>query len=152
MDFMHDQLQDGRTFRLLNVIDDFTREALGIEIGFALSSERVIRELKQIIAWRGKPEVIRCDNGPQYISAAIQTWAQEWGIRLEYIKPGKPQQNACVERFNRAVRYEWLSQYNWTDLAEVQDFVTKWMLSYNHDRPNMALGGLTPKRRLAMAA
>ena len=74
MDFMHDQLEDGRTFRLLNVID------------FSLSSERVIRELKQIIAWRGKPEVIRCDNGPEYISAAIQTWAQEWGIRLEYIQ------------------------------------------------------------------
>ena len=79
MDFMHDQLQDGRTFRLLNVIDDFNREALGIEIDFSLPSERVIRELKQIISWRGKPEVIRCDNGPEYISAAIQTWAQELG-------------------------------------------------------------------------
>jgi putative transposase len=73
MDFMHDQLQDGRTFRLLNVID------------FSLPSERVIRELKQVISWQGKPEVIRCDNGSEYISAAIQTWAQEWGIRLEYI-------------------------------------------------------------------
>ena len=82
MDFMHDQLQDGRTFRLLNVIDDFNREALGIEIDFSLPSERVIRELKQIISWRGKPEVIRCDNGPEYISAAIQTWAQEWGSDL----------------------------------------------------------------------
>jgi putative transposase len=152
MDFMHDQLQDGRTFRLLNVIDDYNREALGIEIDFSLPSERVIRELKQIISWRGKPEVIRCDNGPEYISAAIQTWAQEWGIRLEYIQPGKPQQNAYVERFNRTVRYEWLSQYYWSDLAEVQDFATKWMWSYNHDRPNMALGGFTPKQRLAMAA
>ena len=135
---MHDQLQDGRTFRLLNVIDDFNREAIGIEIDFSLPSERVIRELKQIISWRGKPEVIRCDNGPEYISAAIQTWAQEWGIRLEYIQPGKPQQNAYVEQFNRTVRYEWLSQYYWSDLAEVQDFATKWMWSYNHDRPNMA--------------
>jgi putative transposase len=152
MDFMHDQLADGRTFRLFNVIDDYNREALGIEIDFSLPSERVIRELKQIISWRGKPEVIRCDNGPEYISAAIQTWAQEWGIRLEYIQPGKPQQNAYVERFNRTVRYEWLSQYYWTDLAEVQDFATKWMWSYNHDRPNMALGGFTPKQRLAMAA
>jgi putative transposase len=116
------------------------------------ASERVIRELKQIISWRGKPEVIRCDNGPEYISAAIQAWAQEWGIRLEYIQPGNPQQNAYVERFNRTVRYEWLSQYYWSDLAEVQDFATKWMWSYNHDRPNMALGGFTPKQRLAMAA
>ena len=152
MDFMHDQLEDGRTFRLFNVIDDFNREAIGMEVDFSLPSERVIRELKQIISWRGKPAVIRCDNGPEYISAAIQTWAQEWGIRLEYIQPGNPQQNAYVERFNRTVRYEWLSQYYWSDLAEVQDFATKWMWSYNHDRPNMALGGFTPKQRLVMAA
>jgi putative transposase len=152
MDFMHDQLEDGRTFRLFNVIDDFNREAIGMEVDFSLPSERVIRELKQIISWRGRPQVIRCDNGPEYISAAIQTWAQEWGIRLEYIQPGNPQQNAYVERFNRTVRYEWLSQYYWSDLAKVQDFATKWMWSYNHDRPNMALGGFTPKQRLAMAA
>ena len=152
MDFMHDQLEDGRTFRLFNVIDDFNREAIGMEVDFSLPSERVIRELKQIISWRGKPAVIRCDNGPEYISAAIQTWAQEWGIKLEYIQPGNPQQNAYVERFNRTVRYEWLSQYYWSNLAEVQDFATKWMWSYNHDRPNMALGGFTPKQRLAMAA
>ena len=152
MDFMHDQLEDGRTFRLLNVIDDFNREAIGMEVDFSLPSERVIRELKQIISWRGKPQVIRCDNGPEYISSAIQNWAAEWGIRLEYIQPGNPQQNAYIERFNRTVRYEWLSQYYWHDLAEVQDFATKWMWSYNHDRPNMALGGFTPKQRLAMAA
>ena len=152
MDFMHDQLEDGRTFRLFNVIDDFNREAIGMEVDFSLPSERVIRELKQIISWRGKPQVIRCDNGPEYISSAIQNWASEWGIRLEYIQPGNPQQNAYVERFNRTVRYEWLSQYYWRDLAEVQDFATKWMWSYNHDRPNMALGGFTPKQRLAMAA
>jgi putative transposase len=152
MDFMHDQLEDGRTFRLLNVIDDFNREAIGMEVDFSLPSERVIRELQQIISWRGKPQVIRCDNGPEYISAAIQSWAADWGIRLEYIQPGNPQQNAYVERFNRTVRYEWLSQYYWRDLAEVQDFATKWMWSYNHDRPNMALGGFTPKQRLAMAA
>lgn len=117
MDFMHDQLEDGRTFRLLNVIDDFNREAIGMEVDFSLPSERVIRELKQIISWRGKPQVIRCDNGPEYISSAIQNWASEWGIRLEYIQPGNPQQNAYVERFNRTVRYEWLSQYYWHDLC-----------------------------------
>ncbi len=88
MDFMHDKLQNGRTFRLLNVIDNFNREAIGIEIGFSLSSERVIRELKQIIPWRGKPEIIRCDNGSEYISATIQTWTQEMGIKLECIQPG----------------------------------------------------------------
>ena len=151
-DFMSDSLYAGKRFRTFNVIDDFNREAIGMEVDFSLPSERVIRELKQIISWRGKPQVIRCDNGPEYISGAIQNWAAEWGIRLEYIQPGNPQQNAYVERFNRTVRYEWLSQYYWHDLAEVQDFATKWMWSYNHDRPNMALGGFTPKQRLAMAA
>ena len=152
MDFMHDQLEDGRSFRTLNVIDDFNREALGIEVDFSLPALRVIRTLKQIIAWRGKPQVIRCDNGPEYISSTIQTWASAWGIKLEHIQPGNPQQNAYVERFNRTVRYEWLSQYIWSSLQEVQLFATQWMWKYNHERPNMALGGITPKQRLAMAA
>ena len=152
MDFMHDQLADGRSIRVLNVIDDFNREALGIEVDFSLPSERVIRTLKQIIGWRGKPSAIRCDNGPEYLSAAIVQWAGTWGIKLEYIQPGRPQQNAYVERFNRTVRYEWLSQYHWDDLDHVQRVATQWMWSYNHERPNMALGGFTPKQRLAMAA
>jgi putative transposase len=152
MDFMHDQLEDGRSFRLFNVIDDFNREALGIEVDFSLPSQRVIRALKQIIDWRGKPETIRCDNGPENISETVRQWAREWGIRFEYIQPGKPQQNAYVERFNRTVRYEWLSQYHWRDLEEVRLYATNWMWMYNNERPNMALGGITPKQRLAMAA
>jgi putative transposase len=152
MDFMHDQLSDGRTFRLFNVIDDFNREALGIDVDFSLPALRVIRSLDQIIEWRGKPAVIRCDNGPEYISGELQNWAQRHSIRIEYIQPGKPQQNAYVERFNRTVRYEWLAQYHFDTIAEAQDFATRWMWSYNYERPNMALGGLTPKQRLAMAA
>jgi putative transposase len=152
MDFMHDQLEDGRTFRSLNVIDDYNREAIGMEADFSLPAVLVIRELKQMISWRGKPLVISCDNGPEYISAAIQTWAAEWGIKLEYIQPGNPQQNAYVERFNWTVRYEWLSQYYWSSIKEVQEFAIRWMWSYNNDRPNMALGGFTPKQKLAMAA
>jgi putative transposase len=152
MDFMHDQLADGRSIRLFNVIDDFNCEALGIEIDFSLPSQRVIRALQQIISWRGRPKAIRCDNGPEYLSATITEWARQYGIRLDYIQPGKPQQNAYVERFNRTVRYEWLSQYHWEDLEHVQRFATDWMWTYNHNRPNMALGGLTPKQRLAMAA
>jgi len=105
MDFMHDQLTCGRSFRLLNVIDDFNREALGIEIDFSLPSERVIRALEQIIEWRGKPLTIRCDNGPENISGTIQRWAEQVGIAFQYIQPGKPQQNAYVERFNRTVRF-----------------------------------------------
>ncbi|MDR5785284.1 IS3 family transposase [Caballeronia sp. LP003] len=152
MDFMHDQLKDGRSIRLLNVIDDFNREALGIEIDFSLPSARVIRALEQIIGWRGKPMAIRCDNGPEYLSETITQWAMTHGIALNYIQPGKPQQNAYVERFNRTARYEWLSQYYWDDLAHVQHFATEWMWQYNHERPNMGLGGVTPKQRLAAVA
>ena len=152
MDFMHDQLSNGRCIRLFNVIDDFNREALGIDVDFSLPSERVIRSLEQIIAWRGCPMTIRCDNGPEYISAALQSWASKRGIRIEYIQPGNPQQNAYVERFNRTVRYEWLAQYLFDTVDEVQDFATQWLWNYNHERPNMALGGFTPKQRLAMAA
>ena len=152
MDFMHDQLQDGRTFRLFNVIDDFNREGLGIEVDFSLPSERVIRSLEQIMVWRGKPSTLRCDNGPEYLSAMIINWAVMKGIRIQYIQPGKPQQNAYVERFNRTVRYDWLAQYLFESLSEVQEYATKWLWTYNHERPNMALGGITPKQRLAMAA
>ena len=145
MDFMHDQLQDGRSFRLFNVIDDHNREVLGMEVDFSLPSERVIRALNQIIEWRGKPQAIRCDNGPENVSGKLIAWAEQNNIRMEYIQPGKPQQNAYIERFNRTVRYEWLSQYYWEDLEEVRLFATNWMLEYNHERPNMALGGFTPK-------
>ena len=152
MDFMHDQLQNGRSFRLFNVIDDFNREALGIEVDFSLPSERVIRALNQISEWRGKPKAIRCDNGPVYISGKLIAWAEAQQIRIEYIQPGKPQQNAYVERFNRTVCYEWLSRYYWESLEEVRHFATNWMYDYNHNRPNKALGGFTPMQRLAMAA
>ena len=152
MDFMHDQLSDGRCIRLFNLIDDFNREALAIDVDFSLPALRVIRSLEQVIQWRGTPAVIRCDNGPEYISGELQAWAAKHSIKIEYIQPGKPQQNAYVERFNRTVRYEWLAQYQFDDLAEVQDFATRWMWSYNHERPNMAMGGISPKQRLAMAA
>jgi len=152
MDFMHDQLSDGRSIRLFNVIDDFNREGLGIEVGFSLPSERVIRALDQIIEWRGKPQVIRCDNGPEYISNVTLEWARKRSIRIEHIQPGQPQQNAYVERYNRTVRYEWLSQYLFGTLDEVQDFATRWLWECNHERPNMALGGITPKQKLALAA
>jgi putative transposase len=152
LDFMHDQLSDRRPFRLLNVIDDFNREALGIEADFSLPAERLIRALEQIISWRGKPRVIRCDNGPENISGAMQIWANKNGIQIEYIQPGQPQQNAYIERFNRTVRYDWLAQELFESIDEVQDQATRWMWHYNHERPNMALGGITPNQRLAMAA
>jgi len=91
MDFMHDSLDDGRQFRLFNVLDDFNREGLGIEVDLSLPAARVIRVLDQIIEWRGRPTAIRCDNGPEYLSGALPEWAQRRGIRIDYIQPGKPQ-------------------------------------------------------------
>jgi putative transposase len=152
MDFMHDHLIDGRQFRLFNVLDDFNREGLGIEVDLSLPAARVIRSLEQIIEWRGKPDAIRCDNGPEYLSGVLQEWAELRGIRIDYIQPGKPQQNAYVERFNRTVRYDWLSQTLFSSIAEVQDAATRWLWTYNNERPNMALGGITPRQKLAMAA
>lgn len=152
MDFMHDQLSDGRSFRLFNVIDDYNREGLGIEVDLSLPSARVIRSLEQIIEWRGKPAAIRCDNGSEYISGAFIKWAAKRQIRLDYIQPGKPQQNAYVERYNRTVRYDWLNQHLFESIAHVQDAATRWLWTYNHERPNMALGGITPMQKLIMAA
>lgn len=152
MDFMHDQLSDGRTVRLFNVIDDFNREALAIDADFSLPAERVIRSLDQVIEWRGKPAAIRCDNGPEYISKVMVTWAEKHQIQLNYIQPGNPQQNAYIERFNRTVRYDWLGHYLFDTLDELQTFATDWQWLYNNERPNMALGGYTPAQHLAMAA
>lgn len=152
MDFMHDQLSDGRSFRTFNVIDDYNREGLCLEVDFSLPSERVMRALDQVIEWRGKPKAIRCDNGPEYISSKITRWAEKRNIRLEHIQPGKPQQNAYVERYNRTVRYDWLSQYLFDSIEEVQEYATRWLWTYNNERPNMALGGITPRQKIGLAA
>jgi putative transposase len=151
MDFMHDQLSDGRSFRAFNVIDDFNREGLCIEVDFSLPAPRVIRALDQIIEWRGAPKAIRCDNGPEYISDLLGRWAVEHNIALQFIQPGNPQQNAYVERYNRTVRYDWLSQHIFTTIEEVQTGATHWLWTYNNERPNMAIGGITPKQKLAMS-
>jgi len=151
MDFMHDQLGDGRTYRLFNVLDDFNREGLNIEVDFSLPAPRVIRVLDHIIEWRGKPNRLRCDNGPEFISHALKHWSDRNGIELEFIQPGNPQQNAYVERYNRTVRYGWLSQYRFDSIEEVQDYATKWLWFYNHERPNEANGGLPPKHVLTAA-
>ena len=107
MGFMADQLADGRSIRTLNVLDDFNREGLSIEVDFSLPAERVVRSLNRIIEWRGKPQIIRVDNGPEYISDKLMAWAEKAGIHILHIQPGKPQQNAYIERYNRTVRHEW---------------------------------------------
>ena len=147
---MHDQLSDGRSFRAFNVIDDFTREGLAIEIDFSLPAGRVIRLLDQIIEWRGKPKVIRSDNGPEYVSHLLAAWAAKHNIVLQFIQPGKPQQNAYVEHFNRTVRYDWLNQYIFETISQAQEAATVWLWTYNNEHPNMVLGGITPKQKLAM--
>jgi len=134
MDFMHDNLDEGRQYRLSNVLDAFNREGLGIEVDLSLPSARVIRALDQIIEWRGRPKAIHCDNGPEYLSGALQEWSARKSIRIDYIQPGKPQQNAYVERFNRTVRYDWLSQTMFGSIEEVQDAATRWLWTYTKDR------------------
>lgn len=149
MDFMHDQLEDGRSYRLLNILDDCNREGLAIEAGLSLPAERVIRALDQLIEWRGKPYSIRCDNGPEYISVKLADWSKKNQVELLFIQPGNPQQNAYIERYNRTVRYDWLSHYLFESISEVQDYATQWLWIYNNERPNTAIGGITPKQRLA---
>lgn len=152
MDFMHDRLGNDRSFRLFNVIDDFNREGLEIEADFSLCAGRVIRALERIIRWRGKPRTLRCDNGPEYISGALRAWAQRQEIKLEYIQPGKPQQNAYIERYNRTVRYGLLNQHLFENIQEVQEKATQWLWMYNNERPHTAIGGITPRQKLALAA
>ena len=112
MDFMADQLWNGKSFRTLNIIDDFNREGLAIDVDFSLPAARVVRSLNQVIAWRGKPAMIRVDNGPEYVSGTLIEWASKHHITLSYIQPGKPQQNAYIrsDRYNRTVttETEWL--------------------------------------------
>jgi len=125
---------------------------LTIEADFSLPAIRVIRALDQVIEWRGKPKQIRCDNGPEYISDLLASWAENNGIELAFIQPGNPQQNAYVERYNRTVRYDWLSQYPFESIEDVQNYATRWLWTYNNERPNMGLGGITPAIKLALAA
>ena len=144
MDFMHDSLQFGKTFRSFNVIDDFNREALNITIDTSLNSKRVIRELNQLIDWRGKPEKIRVDNGPEFIAFALMQWAKELGIELQFIQKGKPQQNGYIERFNRSYRTEILDAYAFDNLKQARMLTHAWMWSYNNERPHSSLKYHTP--------
>jgi putative transposase len=151
VDFMSDSLSDGRTLRTFNVIDDYNREGLGIDVDLSLPSMRVIRSLEQIIEWRGKPAAIRCDNGPEYIAQALVDWANKQRITLLYIQPGKPTQNAYVERFNRTVRHEWLDLHQFESVGHAQHLATQWLWTYNNERPNMAIGGVPPRQLLNAA-
>ncbi len=144
LDFTSDALTDGRRFRTLNVIDDFNREVLGIEVDFSLPAVRVVRLLDQLITQHGRPAKLRCDNGPELISSILSEWCEDQGIILRWIQPGKPTQNAYVERFNGSFRREVLDAYLFTSLQQVRRLLTEWMNDYNTLRPHQALNFLTP--------
>jgi putative transposase len=145
LDFMSDSLSNGRAFRTLNVIDDFNREALWIEVETSLPAERVVRVLEQLRFGRDKPTRIRMDNGPELIAQRLERWAQEKDIELLHIQPGKPAQNAYIERFNRTYREDVLDAYLFDDLEEVRTITEHWLEDYNTIRPQEALQGLPPR-------
>lgn len=146
MDFMSDALLTGRKIRVLNIMDDFNREALCVEADVSMPAERVIRALEDLIDWRGKPEQIRVDNGPEFTSAVFADWCSRKGISVKYIQPGKPMQNGFIERFNRSYREEVLDAYLFDELAQVKILSEEWMEDYNTKRPHESLNGLTPKK------
>ena len=143
-DFMSDALGDGRRFRTFNVIDDHRREVLAIEIDLNLGSRRVIRVLDRIAETRGLPQRIRFDNGPEFTSIAVADWAEQNGVELDFIKPGRPMQNGYIERFNRTYRQAILDMYIFESLDEVRELTARWIDFYNHRRPHDSLGGSPP--------
>ena len=144
LDFVHDALYDGRRFRTMNVLDDGNREALGIEVATSIPSARAVRVMEQLIELHGKPAALRLDNGTELTSHAFVDWAKERKIELRFIEPGKPNQNAYIERFNRTYRDEVLDCYLFDSIEQVQDITDHWLPLYNEQRPHDSLGRVPP--------
>jgi len=144
MDFMSDTWHNKVRFRTFNVIDDYNREVLGIDIGTSMPSLRVIRYLDQRVEWQGYPERIRVDNGSEFTSGVFTNGAKAHGIMIDYIEPGYPYQNAYVERFNRTYWNEVLDLYIFNNLNEVKQITKQWIDIYNHERPHDSLNDMTP--------
>lgn len=151
LDFVTDSLTDGRRFRMLAVVDDFTRECLALVADTSLSGRRVARELNALIVNRGRPLMVVSDNGTELTSTAILQWSQDHGIEWHYIAPGKPQQNAFVESFNGRLRDECLNETLFRSLDHARSALRAWKDDYNHVRPHGALKGLTPARAAELA-
>jgi len=146
LDFVSDQLSDGRVFRTLNIVDDFTRECLAIEVDTSLSGVRVARVLESLCVERGRPKTLVMDNGPELTSKALDAWAYANGIELHFIQPGKPVQNAFVESFNGRFRDECLNEHWFFSLNEARTVIEDWRIDYNEYRPHSSLGELTPEQ------
>jgi putative transposase len=147
-DFMADALWSGRRFRTFNVLEDFNREALRIEIDTNLPARRVVRALDELVELRGAPAVLRVDNGPEFMSDQLQAWARRHGVEIRFIQPGRPMQNGFVERFNRTYRQEVLDCYVFETLAEVRQMTAEWITRYNEIRTHESLGNLSPRQYL----
>jgi putative transposase len=145
MDFMTDALADGRRFRLLNIVDDWTRECLAIEVGRSLTGRNVITVLEKIAMRRGYPAAIVSDNGPEFCSRAVDEWAHRVGIKLQFIRPGKPVENAFIESFNGKCRDECLNERLFLTIEQARIATETWRVDYNQVRPHSALGNLTPE-------
>ena len=143
-DFVHDGTAGGRTFRTLNVVDRFTRECLVIEVDTSITGHRVVAVLALLVAMRGRPDNIRVDNGPEFISTALDAWACEQQISLHFIRPGKPSENGHIESFNGKLRDECLNTSWFVDLADAQEKIELWRRDYNEVRPHSSLGYLSP--------
>lgn len=146
---MSDALWSGQRFRTFNLVDDYNREALTIEVDRSLPAGRVVRALDRAAAWRGYPKKLRVDNGPELTSVRLADWADDNDVELEFTEPGRPMQNGFVERFNRTYRTEVLDLYIFKKLKEVQEITDNWVIEYNEERPHESLGNLTPKEYLA---
>jgi len=144
LDFVHDQVAGGRKIRTLNIIDDFTRECLGIEVDTSLGGARVVRVLDRLVELHGKPERLLMDNGPEFTGKALDFWAYERGVKLQFIEPGKPMQNGHCESFNGKFRDECLNEHWFTSLRQAREIVESWRIDYNECRPHSSLSNLTP--------
>ena len=144
MDFVHDSLWSGRRFRCLTLVDTFTKNSLVIEVDTSLNGVRVVRVLEGLSKLQGLPESIRVDNGPEFISKVLDEWAYRRGVKLDFIRPGKPTDNSYVESFNGKFRYECLNQNYFLDLREAKGVIEDWRIQFNTVRPHDSLGDLTP--------